>query len=311
MVWKHLEYLRSICSSLDIASARDFFKDLHATYAFLRDHLDRAKNTFTSHLRRSPLFLNTDSLNGQGITRTEIQSSWVDMDHLVLASSVDAGRLRAVRPGLRQYENLLKKLGCRAISYPIGIQISPPQPGLLNGHTGMKGFQQMRQKQQGCDVTFRTEGREIKAHRAVLANISDKWRQQFFGGFPVESVFEFDPASQADFLTFDALLILIKYAYQENIDEKELRILEDGNEVDNYQKLVRLLNIHKAANFQIMTSLAEYIEYMILLAIKIVINIDNVDEIREKASLAQAEKVEKFCISFFEANKETLRFKGE
>ncbi|EPE26292.1 ATPase of HSP90 chaperone/DNA topoisomerase II/histidine kinase [Glarea lozoyensis ATCC 20868] len=280
MVWRHLEYLHSICSSLDMTSARDFFKDLQATYIFLQNHQDTAKTTFNSHLHGLPLFLNTNSLNGQGITPFEIQSSWIDIDHLVLASSVDAGRLQAVRPGLRQYENLLKKLGCRAINYPIGIQISPPQPGLLNGHTGMKGFQEMRKKQQGCDVTFRTEGREIKAHRAVLANISEKWRQQFF-------------------------------AYQELIDEEELQILEEGDEVDNYQKLLSLLEIHKAANYQIIMPLAEYIEYMILLAIKIVINIDNVDTIREKAGLAQAEKVEQFCVSFYEANKDTLRFKGE
>ncbi|EHL02792.1 hypothetical protein M7I_1131 [Glarea lozoyensis 74030] len=148
-----------------MTSARDFFKDLQATYIFLQNHQDTAKTTFNSHLHGLPLFLNTNSLNGQ--------------------------------------------------------------------------------------------------------------------------------------------------AYQELIDEEELQILEEGDEVDNYQKLLSLLEIHKAANYQIIMPLAEYIEYMILLAIKIVINIDNVDTIREKAGLAQAEKVEQFCVSFYEANKDTLRFKGE
>jgi sacsin len=308
MVWKHLVHLHSICPSLNVTNVRDFLSDLNATYAYLQDNVEETVSKFD--YRTLPLFLNSISLDERGTTLVEVQSSWVDIEHLVLSSSCDAGLVQAVRPGLKRYEKLLKRLGCRAIVYPTGTRMNPPSTlGISNGHCGMKGLQNMREKQEGFDVTFHTEGREIKAHRLVLANVSDKWRRQFFGHFFTESVFTFYSGNKEDFLTYDALLTIIKYAYQEPIDESKLRIGEDDADDVKAKKLNVLLDLYKAAHFQLIETLANYVQYMIMVAIDMVINIDNVEEIQDKANSAGAAKVEEYCVSFYQENSETLGYK--
>jgi sacsin len=310
MVWRHLVHLHSLRCSLDSTTIQGFLSDLHATYAYLQDNLVDACSIAT--FRGLPLFLNTASMDGRGISLAEIQSSWVDIKHLVLSSSCDAGLVQAVRPGLKQYEKLLTKLGCKAIVYPVGNRMNPPsQQGISSGHRGIKGLHKMRDKQEGCDVAFRTEGREIKAHRLILASVSENWHRQFFELHPVEPIFIFDPANKEKFLTYDALLTVVQYAYHEPIDEDKLRIEEGDAEDIKVKKLKILLDLHKAANFQLIETLAEYVQYMIMVAIEMVINIDNVEEIQEKAKLAGADKAEEYCVSFHKANKETLGYKNE
>jgi len=55
-----------------------------------------------------------------------------------------------------------------------------------------------------------------------------------------------------------------------------------------------------------MKPLAEYILYMIVTALNMVIDIDNVADIKEKTRLVGAERIEQSCIQFCKDNKETL-----
>jgi sacsin len=176
MVWRHLEHMARISQHLKRYQARDFLTDLHLTYEYIQDHLDESRAYFNIGLKTSAIWLNLNILDHNMVPLDDIKSSWQRIGDLVLSSSCDAGLVKAVRAGLMRYEKLLRALGCSSLTYP-----TVTRPTLHLGSSVSSSLRKLRNEGKLLDVTYSTEGQLIKAHRVVLAAISEKCALQFSG----------------------------------------------------------------------------------------------------------------------------------
>lgn len=298
MVWKHLEHLAALPEHLRQEDLASFLSDLHQTYMYLQDHTDECQETFTSR-RSKELWLNIASLEGQQAFLMDVKSSWNEIEDLVLSSSRDKGRVKALRPSLERYEKLLRALGCKSISYP-----AVTRSVIHQNRSVSSSLRRLRTEKKLLDITFCTEGKEIQAHRVVLAATSEKFATQWSGSFPIEAWIEFDYKADPDcFISYHALSTMINYAYEDQVNWSEMQASTDDDEATRDEKLHMLLDLHKGADFWQIPELMSQVEEKILDADKLFINIENVVAIRDQAEYVGAKNVEKMCAKFIEENR--------
>jgi sacsin len=300
MVWRHLDHLRETAQNLQSQHVQNFLSDLHSTYSYLEDHLEESRACFS--LSTSAIWLNINSSEGEYASLDSVQSSWHEVKDLVLSSSCDAGRVKAVRPSLMRYEKLLRALGCNSIIYP-----TVTRPTIHHGHSVSTSLRKLRDEGKLLDVTYSTEGRLIKAHRVVLAAVSDKCARQFSGRWAVEDPIKYDEQDDPeDYLSYHTLSTMINYAYEDEVDWREMEVSEADDLETRESKLHMLLDLYKGADSWLIPALTSQVEDMILVAGKKFINIENVEEIRQRAEEVRAKEVEKMCMEFIEKNQATV-----
>jgi sacsin len=153
------------------------------------------------------------------------------------------------------------------------------------------------------DITFCSEGKEIQAHRLVVAAVSQKCRTQWNGSFPIEPRIVFDEHTDPDCLiSYHALSAMIDYAYESKINWSEMEVSDDDDDDAKDEKLQLLLNLHKGAQYWLIEPLMSQVEDKIIVAGKKFINIKNVVAIRDQAEYVGAKNVEKMCAKFIEQN---------
>jgi sacsin len=233
---------------------------------------------------------------------TDVISSWNEIGDLVLSSSCDAGQIKAVRPSLMRYEKLLRALDCNSITYP-----TVTRPVLHHGHSISASLRTLRAEKKLLDITYCREGKEIQAHRVVLAAVSEECASQWSGLFPVEDKITYDEKSDPDsFLSYHTLSTRIDYAYESQVDWSEMKASDEDDEKSKEVKLDRLLDLHKGAQYWLIRPLMSQVEDEILIAGKLFINIENVVEIRERAEYVGAKAIESLCARFIEHNRDTV-----
>lgn len=303
-VWLHLKHLSQMASGLRQIHTRDFLKDLHATYTYLQDHLDYQFPSPTSiNIRTTPLWLNITSGPGEDAALDKVTGSWVGITDLVLSSSCDAGRIQAIKPSLMQYERLLRAMGCKFVVHPV-VNL----PEIQADHDLVTAFRDMRESGDGFDITFQSEGKEIRAHRLVLAATSNKWRRQSYGHFPLEDTITFQEEEGETFISHHALSVMIDYAYGDKINWAPMEVSEKErhDEDEKAEKLNLLLDICQAAEFWLFTTLKGLAERKILAFGREFINIENVYVVLERAKEANTKNLEAMCAEFIEKNRETV-----
>jgi sacsin len=298
MVLRHLSYMQGMAEELNRYQLRDFLADLDHTYQYLHDHINETTTSF--NLENKPVWLNLDSL-GPDATMNDFETSWHGIKDLVLSSSCDAGAIKAVRPGLMRYEKLLRALGCKSITYP-----TVKRPDLQLGPALGRSLREMWKAEQLVDITYSTEGRLIKAHRVVLAAMSEKCARQFKGDFHVEGVITFEDPDDDGYLSYHTLFTMVKFAYEDDIDWKEMEVAENDDVNKKATKLDLLLDLHKGADYWRIPSLASQVEDKILVAGRALINLENVIYVRDRADEANAKRVEQMCASFIEQNRDAV-----
>jgi len=300
MVWKHLDHLGEMAQHLKQEHIGGFLHDLHSTYGYLQDHTEESMIYFNLH--RKAVWLNISSSEGEHAFLTDVKSSWVEIGDLVLSSSCDAGRIKAVRPSLMRYEKLLRALGCKTITHP-----TVTRPVLHHGRSIAASLQTLRAEKKLLDVTYCTEGKEIQAHRVVLAALSAKCASQWSGRFPVEDKISYDEDRDPDsFLSYHTLSTMINYAYESEVDWSEMEASDDDDEETREDKLHMLLDLHKGAQYWLIPALMSQVENKILDAGKLFINIENVLKIRQRADYVGAKAVEKMCAQFIRQNSDVV-----
>ncbi|OBT62242.1 hypothetical protein VE03_08031 [Pseudogymnoascus sp. 23342-1-I1] len=296
MVWRHVESLKELSQNLEQRYIRSFLADLHSSYAYIQDHL---RDGGASHnIGNSAIWLNLNSAEEKLESLEEIHCSWTGIQDLVLSSSCDAGRVKAVRPGLMRFENLLRSLGCQTITYP-----TVTRPAVHHGSSVLASLQKLRDEGKLLDVKFFTEGKYIEAHRVVLAAVSEKCAAQFSGRWPVESVIkcgeEEDPV---DYLSYHTLSTMINFAYEDKVDWSDMEISDTDDARSKATKLDMLLDLLKGADYWLIPALKSQVENRILDTNKEFVNIENATTIRERAAEASAKAIEQFCIEFIQDN---------
>lgn len=299
MVWKHLKFLGELSQRLKGTEITDFVTDLQATYNYLQDHCEDSRAVFHGDLRTSLIWLNLDTYRPGDLVLDDITSSWQSIEQLVLSSSVDAGMIKAVKPGLMRYEKLLRALGCSAITYP-----TVNRPTLHHASSISKSLRQLRKDGKLLDVAYSTEGKLIQAHRVVLAAVSEKCALQFSGRWAVEDVIKYDETDDPDdFFSYHTLSNMINYVYEDEINWKEMEVTDTDDADSKDHKLDLLLELHRGADCWQMPALMSEVEDKILVAGRAFINLDNVLEIQERSDRAGAQAVKQMCAEFINQNR--------
>lgn len=292
MVWRHIENLKELSQNLQQRYIQSFLADLYYSYAYIQD-------SGTSHgIGNAAIWLNLNSAEGKPKSLAEVHSSWTSIQNLVLSSSCDAGPVKAVRPGLMRFENLLRALGCQTVTYP-----TVTRPVLHYGSSVLASLQKLRAEGKLLDVKFFTEGKYIEAHRVVLAAVSEKCAVQFSGRWPVESVIkcgkEEDPV---DYLSYHTLSTMINYAYEDKVDWSEMKVLDTDDAKSKATKLDLLLDLLKGADYWLIPALKSQVENRILDTDREFLNIGNAPMILERAAEAGAKAIEQLCLEFIRDN---------
>lgn len=295
MVWVHLQTMRILSECLRQDQIRDFLTDLDRTYEYLQDHLDNSRDHFS--LGNIEVWLNLDTLDHRKVSLDDIESSWQGIENLVLSSSCDAGNMKAVRPSLMRFDKLLRGLGCSSITYPTAIR-----PTLHLGYSVSKSLRQLRNEGKLLDITYLTEGRRIKAHKVVLAAISEKCAGQFSGRWAVDIITYDEATDPYDYMSYHTVSTMINYAYGEEIDWQEMEVQDDDDDDQREEKLDLLLDLHKGADCWLIPALKSQVEDKILVAGKAFVNLRNVAEIRKRAEMAGAKVFEGWCMEMIREN---------
>jgi sacsin len=258
-VWRHLQYMKIISEGLKGDQIHRFLTELNLIYQYLQEHLVDSTAGFT--LGNSAVWLNLHTSDYSNVQLEDIKPSWEGIEDLVLSNSYEAGLANAVKPGLRRFETLLRGLGCRSFSYP-----TMTRPTLHIDRSVSRSLQQLRKEEKLLDITFSTEGKLIKAHKLVLAAMSEKCAVQFSPPWKQEDFRSYDENTDPDnFLSYHTLSTMINYAYDEDIDWKAMEVLDDDDEDTRVTKLDLLLDLHMGADSWLIPTLKSQVEDKLLL----------------------------------------------
>lgn len=253
MVWRHLDHLASLAAGLAEAHFSDFLADVSFTYRYLQDNLHESSVSFA--LRTKKIWLNLDSYDPTVILRMDLQSSWYNVDHLVLASACDIGNVMSVRDGLMPYERLLKSLGCEPIVYP-----TVPAADGCPMESVSSAMQRMTCEGKLLDVTLVAEDKPTQAHKLILAASSSYFTAQFNGSWYNNETITLDD------ITYPFLSIIVNFAYADadKFDWTNLRHRQGDSDDAIADKLDIFLDLLTGADRFDMPALMAQVENKIL-----------------------------------------------
>jgi hypothetical protein len=159
---------------------RTLLSDLKATYAWLNKNTEDARKAL-GHAVDLPLFLNVvDPLT------SEWSGNWEPASKLVLNLTEDCGDLKAAKPFLRDYEQLLLSAGCHKLNslIPINLQRSTGVSADL-----AQQFSELRREGRLTDLFFEPniptaddetlDDKVLAAHKVFLAATLPYFRDKF------------------------------------------------------------------------------------------------------------------------------------
>lgn len=300
MVWRHLVHLSKLAAGLPADAISDFLSDLHRTYTYLQENIEESSESFT--FQEHQIWLNLEITEPAQVSLEDLRSSWLPAKHLLLLSSCDSPPLMSVRQLLLPYERLLRKIGCKPINH-VNLNV----PGTQQAESLCKSLSRLRQEGMLLDVTLKAEGKEIKAHKVVLATCSGYFKRHFNGSWKDEDIIlkEIEENCTKPFAT---LSTIIDFAYTDTFNWGPMRLLEnevkDTNIID--KKLDSILDLCTGADYLDMPSLAAQAQNEILIGFQTFVAPDNVLDVRYRASKSNARELERACILFYERNKEVV-----
>ena len=290
MVWRHLNHLMQSAEHLTEDAIPSFLSDLASTYDFLQDNLHQSSDSFTH--ATSPLWLNLPITDDSLVHLEDLQSSWLKIEHLVLLSPCDSPPLMSVQPRLMRHERLLRALGCRTIVYP---SIIGPDIGM--GESLSASMTRMRHEGKMLDITLSADGKDVQAHKVVLAAASAYFAANFDGNWAK------DKRINLKDISFRILSMVVDFTYADIFDWMPMRVTDEDAVDVIADRLDDLLDLLTAADRFLMPALTIQAEGELLKAGRSFIRIDNVLDIRTRAAEANAHYLENACAEFYEKNK--------
>lgn len=299
-VWQHLAFLAELASSVEESNIDGFVDDLQKTYEYLNLNLQDSKNNFT--MKTAAIWWNAEEFDPNNVSAASVRLSWTSLDNLLLDTPCDALPLLAVQPFLGRFSALLKGLGCRSICYPEIKASSEDRSD--SGLTLIRGLWQERAL---TDVVFGAEGKEIPAHKVVLATRSMYCRRQFEGFWASTSHGYNKEPIQVQDMSYNTLQILIDFCYEANEDWAAAWRLKEGDELPTIaDNLDGLLDVLVAADRWLMPDLFADAESQVLAGIKFFVRPDNVTAVRNIADEANATKLRNYCDEYAIYNVEAV-----
>jgi sacsin len=133
--------------------------------------------------------------------------------------------------------------------------------------------------------------------------MSEKCAHQFKIYWPQVPLISYDNNTDPeDYISYHTLSTMIDYAYEEEIDWKEMEVSDDDDEEARATKLSLLLDLHKGADCWLVPALKSEIEDKILVAGKAFVNLSNVVEVKERAEQVRAMAFAEWCAAMIAEN---------
>jgi sacsin len=299
MVWRHIEHMANSMGGLAEDAVEAFLSDLYGTYDYLQDNLDDSRESFTA-FQGSKVWFNLELTDRELVRKADLESCRCSIENLILESSCDTKNLKSVRQGLVRYQRLLKALGCKSIVYPT-VEKTETRPNQLVSTS----LSRLRREGTLLDVTLEAEGGNIQAHKVVIAAASAYFATQFDGNWSNNDSIDLKPFS------YSTMSTLVDFAYADTFDWKSMQVLDDDNVEIIANKLDELLDLLVAANYFDMPDLKAEVENQVLIPAKLFIKEPNVKGVLERASEANAKRVEGYCMRFYAENKEAVDLANE
>jgi sacsin len=293
MVWDHLRALVQVAATLSDPDVRPFLDDLSSTYSYLQQTPGLACH------RTEKIWLNLDTSATGNIRVSDINSAWIDVEHLILFCPYDPGDIQAVRSYLKPYQDLLKRCGCQPVLTPILDEFHRPTHNSLPSQ-----ISRLWADSKLTDITFETEGKRVFAHKLVLAAASKKYEALFTGAW-ASSPDAFSAPIVLHGIGHATLLLMLDFAYHDHLDFQHLHAREGEEPNVVADKLDALLDLLAGADQWLMLSLHTEVESQIL-SNELYIRLDNVRAILKAANKTNSKRLAKYCRDYISVNPKTM-----
>ncbi|PUU81438.1 hypothetical protein B9Z19DRAFT_971761 [Tuber borchii] len=228
-VIEHLEFLASHCEEITQNELQIRIPEIKEAY----EHLEQNMHTYT--IQESALiWLNVENEDLGKMTREIFRNSWSCSRNLCLNSNYDSGEIKRVRSFLGRFHSLLLHANVSAI-------IPPDSPAPVTPTTQspiLEGLLELRERELLFDITITAHKPAMlfqtlqifKAHKIVLASVSDYWKTMLTSTFKESSTPEIslqdDPST---------IKVLLDYIYTN-------KFVEPPHEDDVTRQLENLLD---------------------------------------------------------------------
>ena len=320
-VYKHLQFLTSKRSNIIQRDLQEYLKDVQACYNYLQDNAESARSL--NGIRVAQIWFNFDTTQIDVIRKDDVVASLTSAKLLCLNTPckeafshdhaqrplteipVDPLPMRVTRKFLVPYERLLKVLGCKSVVQPTTAP-PPPQDNVPPMAQSMAKIRKFRDQSQLTDVIFKAEGREKPAHKIFLAAVSEYCEAQFVGAWGRQ--LEHNAAIDIEDMTFTTLSSMVNFAYSGEYQRPELQNPIDSDEIagEILEVLTDLFDLLDGANRWLLGSLHAMIENFLLTSPHswTYVRPDTVEFVQERAEMANASRLVKYCEDFKVANPE-------
>ncbi|KAG0636272.1 hypothetical protein HOY80DRAFT_926003 [Tuber brumale] len=216
----HLEYLASHREIITKEELPTRISEIKKAYEYLEE-----KVPVYTIPENVPIWLNIENGDLVGMTLETFQTSWSCTRDLCLNSNYDSGEIKRVRSFLGRFHQLLVQARVRRIIPPPSI----PEPYKTQSPI-LEGLLNLREQKVLFDVTITAPPQTFKAHKIVLASVSEYWRGMFTSNCRESSTAEIslqdDPST---------VKVLLDYIYTNNF-------IKPPREVDVTRQLENLLD---------------------------------------------------------------------
>ncbi|KAL8986736.1 MAG: hypothetical protein Q9177_003996 [Variospora cf. flavescens] len=299
LVYDHLQFLVSIRNDVDDADVSRYLKDIQATYAYMQEHSQ--ESVAIPGIREAKIWLNLHSTDLSSISAAHFDNALRSVRTLCFNAPLDTHVMERAKNFLIPYESLLRALGCHTM-------VRPNKPALAERNNQKRPMDDilvailgMRKAGQLTDVVFKVEDHYLEANRNFMAAVSELWRARFTGvwGRDVAAKPIINVDADTD-LNSKTVRYMIDFAYTGEVQWPRPRNEEDVNEVADV--LDELLDLLKGADKWIMRRLHDLTEERLLDQSHIFVRPDNVEDVKDLAKEARAERFAAHCERFRKAN---------
>ncbi|CAZ85444.1 unnamed protein product [Tuber melanosporum] len=165
----HLEFLASHREIITKAELPPRISEIKKAYEYLEE-----KVPAYAIPESVPIWLNVENEDLVGMTPETFRNSWSCTRDLCLNSNYDSGEIKRVRSFLGRFHQLLVHARVRRIIPPPSI----PEPGKTQSPI-LEGLLNLREQKALFDVTITAPPQTFKAHKVVLASVSEYWKGMF------------------------------------------------------------------------------------------------------------------------------------
>ncbi|RPA98543.1 hypothetical protein L873DRAFT_1687439 [Choiromyces venosus 120613-1] len=217
IVIKHLEFLSSNREEITKQELPTRISEIKAAYEYLEEEIPN----YTIQ-KTALIWLNIENDDLTNPALETFQKSWLCTNNLCLGTSYDSGEIKRVRSFLDRFRQLLPHANVSSLKPPRPLTPEPPS----TGSPILEGLLELRKQRLLFDVTITARKpagplQTFKAHKIVLASVSDYWKGMFTSKFMESSTAEVslpdDPSTVEVLLDFVYTNNFIKAPHEDNV----------------------------------------------------------------------------------------------